>query len=213
MPDFDVLRRRMVDEQLEARGIKDPRVLEAFRRVPRHLFVPEDLRAKAYDDHPLDIGAGQTISQPYMVATMTQALVPRAGDRVLEVGTGSGYQTAILLAMGAEVYTVERLEELSRKAKETLEQAGFPGAHFRVGDGSLGWPEEAPFDRVIVTAAAPSMPVSLVEQLKEGGSMAIPVGEAREQDLMLVSREDGFVKKKKVCACVFVKLLGAEGWQ
>jgi len=212
MLDFDTLRHRMVEEQLEARGIKDPRVLEAFRRVPRHLFVPEELRSKAYEDHPLDIGAQQTISQPYMVATMTQVLTLGTRDRVLEIGTGSGYQTAILLAMGADVFTVERLEELSNHARETLEQAGFSGAHFRVGDGSQGWPEEAPFDRVIVTAAAPSLPISLVQQLKEGGSMAIPVGDAREQDLLLVTREAGLVKKKKVCACVFVKLLGAEGW-
>src|SRR5947209_732350 len=183
MEPYDVLRRRMVEEQLGARGIKDRRVLEAFLRVPRHLFVPEDLRPQAYEDHPLDIGAGQTISQPYMVATMSEALALKGGEKVLEVGTGSGYQTAILLAMGADVQTIERVPELSERARKTLEQAGFPDAHFNVGDGSLGLPGEAPFDRVIVTAAAPTMPVSLVQQLREGGSMAIPIGDAREQDL------------------------------
>ena len=203
----------MVEHQLAARAIRDVRVLEAFRRVPRHLFVPEEYRSQAYEDHPIDIGAGQTISQPYMVATMTEALALRGGEKVLEIGTGSGYQTAILLALGADVYTIERLPELSARAKETLELAGFPGAHFKVGDGSLGWPEEAAFDRVIVTAGAPSMPVSLVRQLREGGSMAIPVGDEREQDLVLLWREGGLVKKKRVCSCVFVKLVGAEGWE
>jgi len=205
-------RLRMVDGHLAARGIRDARVLDAFRRVPRHLFVPEELRAQAYEDHPLGIGAEQTISQPYMVATMTEALALQGGEKVLEVGTGSGYQTAILLALGARVFTIERLPELSARASETLEGAGFPGARFKVGDGTLGWPEEAPFDRVIVTAGAPSMPISLVQQLAEGGMMAIPVGEAREQELLLVSRQGGFVKKKRVCGCVFVKLVGAEGW-
>lgn len=205
-------RLRMVAVQLADRGIRDERVLEAFRRVPRHLFVPEEQRSRAYEDHPLEIGAGQTISQPYMVATMTEALALQGGEKLLEVGTGSGYQTAILLAMGARVYTIERLPGLSRKAEEALEFAGFPGAQFRVGDGSLGWPEEEPFDRVIVTAGAPSMPVSLVQQLREGGTMAIPIGDEKEQELILVSREGGFVKKKRVCSCVFVKLVGAEGW-
>lgn len=205
-------RLRMVDEHLAARGIRDARVLDAFRRVPRHLFVPKEHRAQAYEDHPVDIGAEQTISQPYMVATMTEALALQGGEKVLEVGTGSGYQTAILLALGARVFTIERLPELSARASETLAEAGFPGARFRVGDGTLGWPEESPFDRVIVTAGAPAMPLSLVQQLAEGGMMAVPVGEAKEQELLLVSRQDGFVKKKRVCGCVFVKLVGAEGW-
>jgi protein-L-isoaspartate(D-aspartate) O-methyltransferase len=212
MSDYEGLRLRMVEEQLRARGIKSERVLDAFRRVPRQLFLPVLLRDYAYEDHPVGIGANQTISQPYMVATMTEALELRGAEKVLEIGTGSGYQTAILLAMGADVYTVERLPELSEWAKENLEQAGVGHAHFKVGDGTLGWPEEAPFDRVIVTAGAPSLPVSLVQQLSEGGSMAIPVGDETEQELFVLKREDGFVKKKKVCACTFVKLVGAEGW-
>jgi protein-L-isoaspartate(D-aspartate) O-methyltransferase len=187
-------------------------VLAVFRTVPRHLFVPEEARGAAYEDHPIGIGAEQTISQPYMVATMTQALDLQGGEKVLEIGTGSGYQTAILLALGCEVWTVERLPDLSRQALRNLELAGLPGAHPRVGDGSLGWPEEAPFDRVIVTAGAPTMPVSLVEQLREGGHLAIPVGDEREQVLWLVSRGGGFVRKKRICSCAFVKLVGQEGW-
>jgi len=212
MLDFDTLRASMVDVQLQARDIRDPRVLAAFRAVPRHLFVHPSLRDFAYEDHPLAIGLQQTISQPYMVATMTQALQLRGGEKVLEIGTGSGYQTAILLAMGCDVWSVERLPELSAQAAGNLEQAGLPGAHLRVGDGSLGWPEEAPFDRVIVTAGAPTMPVSLIQQLREGGSMAIPVGDEREQELWLVARGGGVVRKTRICSCVFVKLVGAEGW-
>ena len=212
MRDYDSRRLRMVEEQLKTRGIRDERVLEAFRRVPRHLFLPDALREYAYEDHPVGIGAKQTISQPYMVATMTEALELRGGEKVLEVGTGSGYQTAVLLAMGADVYTVERLPELSEWARKNLESAGFPGAHFSVGDGTLGWPGEAPFDRVLVTAGAPSTPLSLVQQLREGGSLAVPVGDETEQELFVLKRESGFIKKKRVCACTFVKLVGAEGW-
>ena len=205
-------RRRMVEEQLVAKGIRDDRVLEAFHRVARHLFVPEELRSRAYGDHPLAIGHEQTISQPYMVAFMTEALGLSGGEKVLEVGTGSGYQTAILLALGARVYTMERVAELSDSARKDLERAGFPGAQFKVGDGTRGWPEAAPFDRVIVTAGAPAVPVSLVEQLREGGSMVIPVGEEKRQELLHVRREAGKVTRRKLCECVFVKLLGREGW-
>jgi protein-L-isoaspartate(D-aspartate) O-methyltransferase len=202
----------MVDEQIFAKGIRDRRVLEAFDRAPRHLFVPEGQRECSYEDRPLDIGLGQTISQPYMVACMTEALGLSGGEKVLEIGTGSGFQTAILLALGAGVYTVERLGELSARAQANLDAAGLPGAHFRVGDGSRGWPEEAPYDRILVTAGAPSMPLSLVEQLREGGSMVIPIGSEKEQELYLVRREGGFVRKTRICSCLFVKLLGEEGW-
>jgi protein-L-isoaspartate(D-aspartate) O-methyltransferase len=212
MRDDESRRRQMVEVQLRARGIKDERVLEAFGRVPRHLFLPVALREYAYEDHPVGIGAKQTISQPYMVATMTEALELRGGEKVLEIGTGSGYQTAILLALGAQVYTVERLPELSEWAMGNLEQSGWADAHFRVGDGTLGWPEEAPFDRVVVTAGAPSMPVSLVQQLREGGSIVIPVGDETQQELFILKREGGFVKKRGICACAFVKLVGEEGW-
>lgn len=212
MEPYELPRQKMVQEQLVAKDIRDARVLDAFRKVPRHLFVPESERARAYEDHPLAIGLDQTISQPYMVACMTEALGLSGGQRVLEVGTGSGYQTAILLALGADVYTVERIPELSDLARRNLEQAGFRGAHLKVGDGTLGWPQEAPFERVIVTAGAPSLPIVLLEQLREGGVMVIPVGDEAEQQLMLVRREGGFVKKKRICSCIFVKLLGKEGW-
>jgi protein-L-isoaspartate(D-aspartate) O-methyltransferase len=205
-------RRAMVEEQLAGRGIRDPRVLEAFARVPRHEFVPEDLRDRAYGDHPLPIGQGQTISQPYIVAFMTEALELRGGERVLEVGTGSGYQAAILKEMGADLYTVELLPEIAEVAKARLERLGWRDAHFRVGDGSRGWPEEAPFDRILVAAGAPSMPVALPQQLREGGSMVIPVGGEEEQDLLLVRRRGGRVDWRKLCGCIFVKLRGAEGW-
>jgi protein-L-isoaspartate(D-aspartate) O-methyltransferase len=211
-PAVEQLRFRMVEEQLVGKGIRNGRVLDAFRAVPRHLFVPEAEQARAYEDHPVGIGHQQTISQPFMVACMSQALELSGGERVLEVGTGSGYQTAILLALGATVYTVERIPELAETARKNLERAGFPGAHFKVDDGTLGWPEEAPFDRVIVTAGAPSLPIALLQQLREGGSMVIPVGNESEQELLLVRREGGLVKKKRICACVFVKLLGKEGW-
>jgi protein-L-isoaspartate(D-aspartate) O-methyltransferase len=210
--DFEAQRARMVERQLAGQGIRDSRVLEAIRRVPRHLFVPEAALPEAYEDHPVDIGQGQTISQPYMVARMSELLELSGGERVLEVGSGSGYQTAVLKALRADVYTVERLPELSRRARENVERAGYSGVHYKVGDGSRGWPEEAPFDRVIVTAGAPSMPVSLVEQLREGGSMVIPVGGEREQELLLVRRGQGRVTRERICACVFVKLWGDEGW-
>ena len=209
---FESLRRRMVEEQLAGQGIRDERVLAAFRQIPRHLFVPEEKREQAYENHPVAIGQGQTISQPYMVACMTEALALRGGEKVLEVGSGSGYQTAVLKALNADVYTVERLPELSERARENVERAGFGGVHYRVGDGSRGWSEEAPFDRVIVTAGAPTMPVSLVEQLKDGGSMVIPVGGEETQDLLLVRRGEGRVTRERICSCIFVKLLGDEGW-
>lgn len=212
MDPFLSRRDSMVREQLAAKGIRDARVLEAFRAIPRHLFVPPEFQDQAYEDHPLEIGRGQTISQPYMVACMTEALRLSGADRVLEVGTGSGYQAAVLLALGARVYTIERIPELAEAARQNLERSGAPAAQIRVGDGTLGWPEEAPFDRVLVTAGAPALPIALLQQLREGGSMVIPVGDEKEQQLLLVRREDGLVKKSRICSCVFVKLVGHEGW-
>jgi len=209
---FEALRRRMVEEQLAGQGIRDRRVLDAFRKGPRHVFVPESEAAQAYENHPVPIGQGQTISQPYMVAVMTQSLTLQGGERILEIGSGSGYQTAILKAMGGDVYTVERLPELSERARRNVEHAGYFDVQYRTGDGTRGWPEEAPFDRVIVTAGAPSLPLSLVEQLRDGGSMVIPVGGEEEQELLLVRREQGRVSRERICACVFVKLWGEEGW-
>ncbi len=209
---YEALRRRMVDEQLAGQGIRDARVLDALREVPRHLFVPESQIAQAYENHPVGIGEGQTISQPYMVACMSQALALQGGEKTLEIGSGSGYQTAVLKALGADVYTVERVPELSDRARRNVERAGYSGVHYKVGDGSRGWPEAAPFDRVIVTAGAPSLPLSLVEQLRDGGSMVIPVGGEEEQELLLVRRGQGRVTRERICTCVFVKLWGEEGW-
>jgi protein-L-isoaspartate(D-aspartate) O-methyltransferase len=209
---FQALRRRMVDEQLAGQGIRDARVLDALREVPRHLFVPESEVDQAYENHPVAIGEGQTISQPWIVARMSQALALQGGEKTLEVGSGSGYQTAVLKALGADVYTIERVPELSERARRNVERAGYSGVHYRIGDGSKGWPEEAPFDRVIVTAGAPSLPLSLVEQLRDGGSMVIPVGGGEEQELLLVRRGQGRVTRERICTCVFVKLWGEEGW-
>lgn len=208
---FRALRRRMVDD-LAGQGIRDMRVLDVLREVPRHFFVPESEIGQAYENHPVAIGEGQTISQPYMVACMSQTLALQGGEKTLEIGSGSGYQTAVLKALGADVYTVERVPELSDRARRNVERAGHSGVHYRIGDGSRGWPEEAPFDRVIVTAGAPSLPLSLVEQLQDGGSMVIPVGGEEEQELLLVRRGQGRVTRERICTCVFVKLWGEEGW-
>jgi protein-L-isoaspartate(D-aspartate) O-methyltransferase len=209
---YGELRRRMVDEQLAGQGIGDRRVLEALREVPRHLFVPEAQVSQAYENHPVAIGEGQTISQPYMVACMSQALSLQGGEKILEIGSGSGYQTAVLKALGGDVYTVERVPELSERARRNVERSGYSGVQYRIGDGSRGWPEAAPFDRIIVTAGAPSVPLPLVEQLRDGGSMVIPVGGEDEQELLLVRRGQGRVTRERICTCVFVKLWGEEGW-
>jgi len=179
--DWDAQRAAMVDEQLGARDIRLPRVLDAMRRVPRHLFVPEPQRGNAYGDHPLPIGHGQTISQPYIVAFMTQAIDVRPTDRVLEIGTGSGYQAAILGELAKEIYTIEIVTPLAERARETLASLGYRNVHVRAGNGYLGWPEQAPFDRIIVTAAPDDVPPALVEQLKAGGLMAIPVGDVSQE--------------------------------
>ncbi len=202
----------MVERQLRARGIRDAAVLGAFREVPRHLFVPAERIQEAYEDHPIDIGLGQTISQPYMVALMTEVLRVRGGDRALEVGTGSGYQAAILAKLCATVYTVERLPELSRRAQALLERLGITNVRFRVGDGTLGWPEEAPFDRIIVTAGGPSVPPSLKAQLADGGRLAMPVGGYGGQDLVVVERRGEVFREESHGGCVFVRLIGKEGW-
>jgi protein-L-isoaspartate(D-aspartate) O-methyltransferase len=175
--DFEGQRRAMVEQQLRARDITSERVLEAMRTVPRHLFIPEAQRREAYGDYPLSIGHGQTISQPYIVAFMTQALDVRPGDRVLEIGTGSGYQAAVLGELVKEVYTIEIIDPLAARARETLASLGYRNVHVRAGNGYQGWPEQAPFDRVIVTAAPEDVPPALVEQLKIDGIIAIPVGD------------------------------------
>lgn len=211
--DFGRERRCMVEDQLIARGIEDGRVLAAMGKVPRECFVPEGHQSEAYQDHPLPIGEGQTISQPYMVALMTASLDPRPGDRVLEVGTGSGYQAAILDAMGARVYTMERFPHLAHNAMRALERCGIFGVKIRVGDGSLGWPEEAPFDGILVTASAPETPRALVDQLAPDGRLVIPVGAATSQSLKVVERRGQAVNTRVLCECAFVPLVGGQGWK
>lgn len=210
--DFDDEREKMVRRDIAARGITDERVLEAFRRVPRERFVWDVDMANAYADHPLRIGEGQTISQPYMVALMTDALGIEGPEKVLEIGTGSGYQTAILAELASEVCTVERIAALSEKAQATLADRGYANVRYRVGDGTLGWPEEAPFDRVIVTAGAPRVPEPLKLQLADGGRLVIPVGGGHGQDLFIVTREGEDFRTEKGTGCIFVKLIGEEGW-
>ena len=181
----------MVREQLRARDIVDERVLEVMSRIPRHLFVPEEYRDNAYGDHPLPIGHGQTISQPYIVAFMTQALKVEPGHKVLEIGTGSGYQAAVLSALAREVHSIEIVSALADRARATLSSLGIENVHVRTGDGYLGLPEHAPFDRIMVTAAPPEVPSALVEQLKVGGLMAVPVGETFQELLILRKTERG----------------------
>ncbi len=207
------LRRRMVREQLEARGISDPAVLNAMASVPRHLFVQEALRVQAYEDTPLPIGYGQTISQPYIVALMSQLLEAERGMRVLEIGTGSGYQAAVLAAMGCTVFTVERMRELYRSASALLRQLGLRGIHMQRRDGTLGMPEAAPFDRIIVTAGGPEVPRPLVDQLETGGILLIPVGDKpRTQRLMRFRKEAAGVRGEDLGPVVFVDLVGDHGW-
>ncbi len=207
-------RRAMVNGQLAERHITDARVLQAFLKVPRHHFVPFEDRARAYEDHPLEIGNRQTISQPYMVAYMLEALQVEIGMSVLEIGTGSGYQTALLLDVGAQVSSVERIEGLLQQAVARLESLGYKGARYLLGDGSLGWVEEAPFDRIIVSAASPEVPAPLVDQLAAGGRLLVPVGTATSQALVLVEKpkDGGAPVERELCHCVFVPLVGAAGW-
>jgi protein-L-isoaspartate(D-aspartate) O-methyltransferase len=200
-------RRRMVEEQIERRGVSDPRVLEAMRSVPRHLFVPESVRAEAYDDRPLPIGEGQTISQPFIVAFMTEAARLRPGARVLEIGTGSGYQAAVLAAAGAEVLTIEILPGLAEKARETLAATGFPGVRVRTGDGFRGWPEEAPFDVVLVTAAPADVPPPLLEQVKVGGCLVIPVGSGTQELIRMTRTKTGY-ERESLLPVRFVPMTG-----
>lgn len=206
-PDWAALRDRMVSEQIEARGVRDPKVLKSLRTVPRHEFVPEAWRDEAYRDSPLPIGDGQTISQPYIVAFMSELLEVGPGDKVLEIGTGSGYQAAVLGGMGVEVFTIEIRQGLCRKASETLERLGYVNVHVRCGDGYGGWPEEAPFDGIIVTAAPERVPEPLLDQLKEGGRMVIPVG-AFYQELKVVTRTQGGFQERSVIPVRFVPMTG-----
>jgi protein-L-isoaspartate(D-aspartate) O-methyltransferase len=201
-------RRRMVDEQVRSRDITAPAVLAAMERVPRHLFVPEDQRREAYADHPLPIGYEQTISQPYIVALMTDLLDLDPGDRVLEIGTGSGYQAAVLSRMAREVYTVEIVKPLGERARRTLAGLGYDNVHVRIGDGYKGWPEKAPFDGILVTAAPPKVPEPLLKQLKVGGKLVLPVGRVIQNLWVYTKRADGGFDKDKVLPVLFVPMTG-----
>ncbi len=203
---YDRERKDMVDYQIRRRGVSDRKVLKAMLRVPRHLFVPEQMKELAYGDEPLPIGEGQTISQPYIVAYMTEALRLRGREKVLEIGTGSGYQTAILAEIAKEVYTVELIPELSARARGLLEKLGYRNIHFRIGDGTLGWPEHAPYDAILVSAAPASVPPALVDQLKVGRKMIIPVG-TDFQELVLVTRKEGGWEEQRLIGVRFVPLI------
>lgn len=202
----------MIREQLIARDIVDERVLKAMDCVPREAFVSEALRARAYEDSPLPIGEEQTISQPYMVALMTELLRLKGDEKVLEIGTGSGYQTAILAELAGKVFSIERSFTLSQKARKNLENLGYTNVLLRVGDGTIGWAEFAPYDRIIVTAGAPDVPQSLLKQLSEGGIMVVPAGDRAHQDLKVITKTKSGLDIRSGGGCVFVPLIGREGW-
>jgi protein-L-isoaspartate(D-aspartate) O-methyltransferase len=206
---YEGQREEMVRSQIQARGVRRPEVLSAMRQVPRHLFVPPDRARQAYNDHPLPIGEGQTISQPYIVAFMTELLEPEPHHRVLEIGAGSGYQAAVLAEVVRTVYTVEIVRSLGEQARERLRSLGYRNVHVRIGDGYAGWPEHAPFDRIILTAAPPEIPAALVEQLKPGGRLVAPVGRAYlGQDLVVLDKSlSGRISRRKVLPVLFVPMV------
>jgi len=210
---YEKERHAMVEEQLRARGIKDERVLAVMESVPRHLFVDASLQERAYDDSALPIGEGQTISQPYMVALMTELLVLKGDERVLEIGTGSGYQTAILSKLASEVFTVERIDILAAKARSTLKKIDCENVHVIVSDGTAGLPEHSPFDGIIVTAAAPHIPQGYIEQLRMNGRLVIPVGSRVSQTLYKITKTSSGLVSSVSTPCVFVPLIGKDGWE
>ncbi len=210
---FDINRERMIEEQLIPRGIQDPRVLDAMRRVPRHLFVADAMQAQAYGDFPLPIGVGQTISQPYVVALMTQALHLRGTEKILEIGTGSGYQAAILSRLCLKVYTVERIDSLVSRARKVFDRLRYHNIVSRIDDGTAGWPSEAPFDGILVTAGGPHIPEPLLEQLADPGYLVMPVGpQDAAQALQVVEKREGLISMQALEQVRFVDLIGAHGW-
>ena len=213
MIDFPKTRLKMVEEQIISRGIKDAKLIAAMKKIPRHLFVEEALQNQAYSDHPLPIGEKQTISQPYMVALMTEALLLTGKEKVLEIGTGSGYQTAILAELSEKVFSIERIRPLAIRARKLLYEFGYFNVEIKIFDGTFGWMEESPFDAIIVTAGSPDIPEPLIDQLAMGGRLVIPVGEAFVQDLFRVTKTEDGVKKEDLGGCRFVKLIGKYGWE
>ncbi len=211
---FDISRKRMVESQIIARGIKDRRLIEAMLKVPRHIFVEEAMATQAYNDNPLPIGEKQTISQPYMVALMTELLELKGTEKVLEIGTGSGYQAAILASLADRVYTIERIRSLVLRARKALDILGLFNVNIKIADGTVGWKEDAPFDAIIVTAGSPDIPLELIDQLAVGGRMVIPVGGQIEQTLLRITKEkDGAIVREELTGCRFVKLIGKYGWE
>jgi protein-L-isoaspartate(D-aspartate) O-methyltransferase len=213
IPDYRLARERMVKSQLLPRGIKDPRVLKVMGKIPRNRFIEEALSGEAYNDHPLPIGHKQTISQPYIVALMTEILELTGEEKVLEIGTGSGYQTAILADLSRKVFTVERIRDLMVKARNTLADLGYNNIMFKAFDGTLGWKEYEPYDAIMVTAGAPKIPEPLLDQLADGGRLIIPVGNRFSQELIRVTRKKGNIIQKNFGGCRFVDLLGVHGWK
>ena len=210
---YESERKIMVEEQLAGRGIRDRRVLDAMGKVPRHLFVEEALRSRAYGDYPLPIGEKQTISQPYMVALMTESLELKGNEKVLEIGTGSGYQSAVLAELCEKVYSVERIKSLAVKARDRLDSLGYLNVAIKIFDGTYGWIEHAPYDAIIVTAGAPDIPKSLIDQLAVGGRMVIPIGDEFSQTLVKLEKGRDGITTTNICGCVFVKLVGNHGWK
>jgi len=210
---FVTARRRMVESQIKSRGVTDPLVIAAMLKVPRHLFVEEGLRSQAYADHPLQIGEHQTISQPYMVARMTEALQLKGGERVLEIGTGSGYQAAVLAEIAEKVYSLERIRSLMSQARQILDRLGYNNILIKIGDGTAGWPKEGPFEGIIVTAGAPEIPQPLVAQLASGGRLVVPVGDRQSQVLKLLTLTERGPQVEDLTRCRFVSLIGRYGWK
>ncbi len=213
MIDFPKARLKMVEEQLASRGIKDARLIAAMKKIPRHLFVEEALQSQAYTDHPLPIGEKQTISQPYMVALMTEASLLTGKEKVLEIGTGSGYQTAILAELSEKVFSIERIRPLAIRARKLLYELGYFNVEIKIFDGTFGWVEESPFDAILVTAGSPDIPQPLIDQLAPGGRLVIPVGDSLVQELFRVTKTEAEVKKEDLGGCRFVKLIGKYGWK
>ncbi len=210
---YERARARMVDEQILGRGIRDERVLAAMRTVPRHIFVDQAFASQAYTDFPLPIGEKQTISQPYMVAFMSESLALTGSERVLEIGSGSGYQSAVLSMLASRVYSVERLTTLAARSRTNLDRLHCSNVVVKLGDGTTGWAEEAPFDAIVAAAASPQVPAALVSQLATGGRLVIPVGTEQEQKLLRITRRPGGVSTEVLGGCRFVKLIGRDGWQ